>query len=953
MQQLKSNYLDVIIEYAPTAIAIFDKEMNYVMASKWWLELFNLNESIIGKNHYQVFPGIKEEWKLKHKEALQGKSVKTMNEAYVTSEGKKIYCNWEVRPWFDKKNGIGGVIIICEDITERKIQEKLKLEEEKKFQAIFDQAAVGITQVSPDGRYVRANRKFCEMIGYSEEELLEKTFIDITHPDDVEIDLDLARTVLGKEIDTYDLEKRYIKKNGNILWAHLTVSVVKDEKGDPKHFISTAQDISKRKKIEEALLESEQKFKIVFDQTAMGMVLVGLDGHIIAANNKSCSILGYSRTELLSLSFQEFTYPPDLQEDLDLLEKLKRGEISNYSLEKRYIRKDKSLIWGSLFVSLVRDPSNEPLYFIAAVHDISERKIAEEELKKTRQELEMKIKERTVFLSLLQKISSEANHSTDICHTLSMSLNEICKLTGWQIGHFYPVESETIGRIEAEDLWCLHDKVAYQPFVDASRSARTRELHLIHEVIRNGKPYWKNNIFKGGLVNRSKQGLAIGLKAGLGFPVLIGDEVVAVMEFFSTQTINPAHELIDFLTQAGTQLGRLLERQKSQQEIRLRESRLQAIIDNIPARIYLKDTQGKYLIVNKIFEEFFEKTKPELIGKTAFDVFDREEALKWTKFDEAIVSTGQMVAFEVVHQKRNEEPRTYLLTKFPVRDSQGQIYGFGGISQDITDEKRSDQRIRGLLQSEHDSRTEAERAIQSRDEFISIASHELKSPITALKMKTQLIHRQLVTDPNSLKTDKVSGMINKLDKDADRLVLLINRLLDMTRIQSGKLELNLEPVNLSELIHNMIDSHALQLEESKCELQLDVEENVTGMWDRSRLEQVVVNLLTNAMKFGEHKPIKIVLKQDTTCVLIKFQDSGKGIAKENQEKIFERFERGDPKEGVQGLGLGLYIVRQILEAHGGSIKVESEPGKGSSFIVELPQHKIDRPHDRPSTSQYH
>lgn len=814
MDQAPQDYFKIISKYAPVAMAILDRDFRYLSVTQKWLDLFEQEESIIGKRHLDFFPQPFNECIERNEDVLQGKEVNFFQQEFIKKDGSSTYLKWEFRPWYNGQQDRSkkGVVIVCEDA-------------------------------------------------------------------------------------------------------------------------------SKRKDIEEALLESEQRFRVIFDQTAIGLVLVSLEGKITSANAKACEVFGYPKEELLKKTFQEITYQEDLQKDLELLTQLSMGEIPTYSMEKRYIRQDKSISWAYLSVSVVKDSNGKPLYYISAVYDISLRKKAEAELQEAKEELENKVQERTRYLALLQKISSEANSSNDICTTLHMSLREICNITKWQIGHFYPVHPATSSKVLAEDLWCLEDENIYRPFVDTTKSATEKELKLIQDVIISGHPFWKNDIFKDSTVLRSASGIKVGIKSGLAFPVIVQKEVVAVMEFFSTNEISPSKELIDLLSQVGVQLGRLLERQKSQEEIEKSQSRLQAIIDNIPARIYLKDDNGKYLIVNKVFENYFEFSKEELIGKTAYDFFDKVQADKWTKFDDVIFKTGQMVAFEVTHKRKNEHMRTFLLTKFPVKNAENEIFGLGGISFDITDEKKTDKKMMELLKSEHDARTEAEQAIHGRDEFISIASHELKSPITAMKMKLQLLHRQLEKNTANLDTQKLINSIEKMDKEADRLVLLINRLLDITRIQSGKLELNLEPVNLSEVIQGIIENHAPQLEASKCQLETDIDPNIIGMWDRSRIEQVIVNLLTNAMKFGNEKPIKIIVKSDAGVAKISIKDCGKGIAPEFKEKIFERFERGDVSNGIQGLGLGLYIVRQILEAHHGHISVESKLGDGSIFTVELPQNQ--------------
>lgn len=233
---------------------------------------------------------------------------------------------------------------------------------------------------------------------------------------------------------------------------------------------------------------------------------------------------------------------------------------------------------------------------------------------------------------------------------------------------------------------------------------------------------------------------------------------------------------------------------------------------------------------------------------------------------------------------------------------------------------------------------DAQAAVRARDEFLSIASHELKTPITSLKLHAQHMQRMLgAGSGRSLEPSEVKQMVEIANRQIGQLQDLIEVLLDVTKLQSGKIDLQPEVVNLSVLIRDICDRYARQIEISGCELSaLDLEPGAIGLWDRTKLEQVFTNLLTNALKYARGSPIEIRVSKENGRAILALRDHGPGIPKSQQRAIFEKFERGGVKPSAGGLGLGLYITEQLVAAHGGALKVESEPGQGALFQVVLP-----------------
>jgi PAS domain S-box-containing protein len=226
----------------------------------------------------------------------------------------------------------------------------------------------------------------------------------------------------------------------------------------------------------------------------------------------------------------------------------------------------------------------------------------------------------------------------------------------------------------------------------------------------------------------------------------------------------------------------------------------------------------------------------------------------------------------------------------------------------------------------------AQASLQARDEFLSIASHELRTPLTALKLAVQNL-RRIATSGGA--TEAVRRTIEAADRQSVRMEKLVYALLDVSRIQAGRLELSVEELDLAELVAESLVQFEDQMAEAGCTVTYQVSGPVVGHWDRLRVSQVVTNLLSNALKYGAGKPIDVRLAADEAWARLSVTDHGIGLSSDQRDRIFQRFERASSRN-YGGLGLGLYIARRLVEAHGGAVHVESVPGEGATFVIELP-----------------
>ncbi len=236
-----------------------------------------------------------------------------------------------------------------------------------------------------------------------------------------------------------------------------------------------------------------------------------------------------------------------------------------------------------------------------------------------------------------------------------------------------------------------------------------------------------------------------------------------------------------------------------------------------------------------------------------------------------------------------------------------------------------------------------EKEIRSRDEFLSIASHELKTPLTSMLLQTQTaLHNIRNVSVAHFSFENLLKMLESVENQTKRLSKMINDLLAVSVITTGNLNLELEEVNLDKLIKGLLDDFAAKFQKENYAIQYIPQDEIIGIWDKIRIEQALSNLLSNAIKYGEHKPIVVQTKTHKHSAEISIIDHGIGISKNNQKHIFELFQRAVSPEKYKGLGVGLYITQKIITSHGGTIEIFSSQNSGSKFTIKLPLNKTKK-----------
>jgi PAS domain S-box-containing protein len=635
------------------------------------------------------------------------------------------------------------------ELDRKKAEDALR-DSENKFRQTFDLSPVGIVMVGLDKRFLRCNGAFSQSLGYLPEELVGKTFTDVTYPEDIRIGIDEMMAMIKGEIAISHVQKRYVRKDGQIVWDEVLISLIRDNKGHPQYFLTIVQDITERKLAEEALLESEDKFKYIFDHSLVGKSITLPSGEI-NVNRAFSEMLGYKPEELKKMNWADISYPADIELTNEALGLILSGEKDSVRFIKRYIHKNGSVVWADVGTSLRRDAEGKPLYFMTSTNDITERKHAEESLR----ESEKRLRE----------------------------AQEMAHLGFW----FWDVKT---GYVEWSDevykIFCLDPK-KFTPQIDSILAL---------------SPWEEDNQRDKELINRAVNSHSPGS--------------------YEQKFLRPDKSIAH----------------------------------------YYSTFQGNY----------------------------------------------------------NEK---------------GDIISMVGTVLDITERKNAESQIKKLneeLERRVIVRTEQlEAANKELEAFSYSVSHDLRAPLRSVHGYTKILLEEY---ENKLDNEgkRICGIISS---SATHMGELIDDLLSFSKI--GRSSLNPSLIDMEKMVRNQFEGKISPNEKEKIKLYVGKLHKAFG--DVTLLGQVWFNLLTNAIKYSSKNEIsEISIGSSVSGKMITYfiKDNGVGFDMQYAHKLFGVFQRLHSEAEFEGNGVGLAIVQRIILKHGGRVWAEGAVGKGATFYFSLP-----------------
>jgi len=661
------------------------------------------------------------------------------------------------------------------------------------------------------------------------------------------------------------------------------------------------------------LLESEERFRLTIDEAPIGMALVALDGRFVRVNRVLCEIVGYSPTELTSLTFQAITHPHDLDTDVDLAGRLARGEIPRYQLEKRYIRKDGTIVDIMLNASILRGRDGAPLYRITQIEDITERKRLERDLRLSEAKS-----------SGILSISADAVISIDENQRITLFNEGAEKIYGYSKAE---VIGATLDMLIPERFRTIH-RQNVAGFAAGEVTARR---------MGQGKP---------GIFGLRKNGHEFPADAAISRLEVGGKRLMTVVLRDITEQKRIENEE-RFLAEVGAVLGETLNyedtlRNVAQLAVRdLADFCSMDVVDQdgtVRRLKVLSRDPSKSWICNLLLRVGLDRNKPSLVRSV---LENRKTVLIERLSAEMVASFTQ--SEEHLRTVRTVDPKSAMAVPLLVHGRLVGVISFVSSSTNRlygpTDVRVAEElAVRAALSIENARLYgEAQNAIKTREDVLAVVSHDLGNPLANIQLAVHLLRGFERIDEK-----KAREFVDKVQRSTDEMKALIADLLDFARIQSGTFSIVASADRLSHIMMPVIDRLCALAEAKQQTLEVDLPLSLPEVVvDAHRIGQVVSNLIGNAIKFTPQEgAIRVSACQRDHQIVVSVTDTGPGIPQEHLQKIFDRFWQA-PGTKYKGSGLGLSIAKGIVQAHGGAIWAESQSGKGSSFFFTLPLGDLD------------
>ena len=778
-------------------------------------------------------------------------------------------------PVINAHNTLQGAVLVFRDVTEQEITHKKLIRSEDLYRITFEHASVGIAHVAANGLFLKTNLRFAEITQYINDELLNLTYQQITHPDDAEQDARLVEKLITGELNHLNFEKRYIRKDQSVVWVSLSGSAMFKTNGEIDYFIAVIEDISERKKAKEDSLQ-------FFTLSQEMLCIVGFNGYFEQINEPWQTVLGYTEKEMMTVPLFDLLHPDDVEKTKFAVDNIKHSNTL-HAFENRLICKNGSvrhLLW-----SVSADHDANLMY--ASGRDITERKHYENDCAFRVSQFKTLLEEAPIGIYLVDKNLRILHHNSLVLK----AFNEKSDLNGCGL---IDLLSVTLNKNQAKAF-----------------------LALFMQTLETGMPFYENEY---------KQ------------ESLIGDKP----KYWSWQ--------INRITLPNGEFGvvcyfqDITERVLIQNKVIENEARFRTLFDHGPVAMYFCDLQGKIQLFNQVAAEIWQK-------EPTFEqnIEDFRVDLKYYTLDNVLIPFNQTYIVKVLNgvlpYARNVEfileradgtKRNIALNIAPIKDASGEIVGALSCFFDVTYRRIAEVALLNYTTELQEAKAIADKANAAKSEFLSSMSHELRTPLNAILGFAQLMQ----SAPPTVSSSPTPMQLRNIQQILDAgwyLLELINEILDLAQIESGKQPLFLEPVLLNDLMRDC----AMLIQPLILKNSITVEFTPMPLTyvqaDKFRLKQVLINLLTNAIKYNKKDglvSVDCVHKKGT--VKINVRDTGIGLTSDQLNHLFEPFNRlGQEAHVTDGTGIGLIVSKKLIELMQGNIGAQSTINEGSVFWISV------------------
>lgn len=826
--------------------------------------------------------------------------------------------DFSIKPLKDETGHIELLIAEGRDLTERKqVEQELQCvvaqltEWQNRYEAAGQVSGQLLYDWNIETNQLVWGQNVQQVLGYAPGELQGGVpeWDDFLHPDDQErIFSELAVLKVTKE--PVHLEYRIRKKDGTYIIVSDNGKFYPDRDGNLNRLVGFIVDITNRKQAETALRDSEARFRAIFEQAAVGISQVNISGQFLWFNQWYCDFLGYTRAELLHKSFQDITHPDDLQADLEAVQRLCTGEISSYSMEKRYIRKDGQVQWVTLTVSPLRNAAGELKHVIGVVEDIQERKQAQQALTESEERWQLALRGNNDSIWDLNFKTNQCFHSCRWKEILGYAEHEVSNYWDDWESIVHPDDLGWVNQVRQQHL------AGKTPFYKAEYRIRCKD----------GSYKW--------ILSRAQ---AVWDEAGnpvrmVGSHTDISDrkQAEAALQQSLLELEQRVEERTLELQQANEQLqAKIIQHQDTEAALRQREEQFRRVFEEAPIGMSLETLDYQFIEVNRTLCEMLGYTEAELTVLKSFDIVHPEDWQQELLYEQQLLA-GEIDSYQFEQRllTKNQAIVWVNLTVTVLRDEVGTALYILGMAEDITKRKQAEEEIRKALAKEKE-------LSELRSSFVSLVSHEFRTPLTTIQSSAELLTRY----DDRLSTERKLNHLSRIQIAVNRMTYLLEDVLMIGKADAGKLKFEPAPLDLVTFCHDLVESLQISLPE-KHKIDVVVQGNCANAhMDEKLLSHILTNLLSNSIKYS---PAGGTVYFELLCLpdsaVFQIQDQGIGIPQDDLEKLFESFGRASNVGSIPGTGLGLSIVKKCVDVHGGTIAVDSQIGTGTTFTITLPLH---------------
>ena len=802
--------------------------------------------------------------------------------------------------------------------------------DQRLFQTLMDSIPDGIYFKDRAGRFLKINRGQADNLGIADErEALGKTDFDFfghEHAEEAQVD---EQRILQTREPMLDRVEHYVGTDGRPVWVSATKVPIYDRNGSPIGIAGISRDITARKEAESTLDRERAFLKTLLSSLTEGIVACDANGVLTLFNDAARAFHNLPQEQIPADQWAEYydLFHPDGKTPL------RTEEIPLFrALQGEHVRGVEMMIVPRQGTPRTVLSNGQPLFdangnklgAVVAMHDITERKQAEANLRAAKAELETRVAERTAELReanrQLQIELAEREAMEQALRDSEMRFRTLIEQSPLSTQIFAP-DGRTIQVNHAwEQLWGVTlDQIP--------------EYNVLHDPQLDAKgitPYLKH-AFAGDVVE---------VPAILYDPeeTIPGRTSHTAPQRWVRAVAYPVKDEAGRIREVALVHEDISEQMRIAAQIQESEERFRQLAENITEVFWMFDAETlAMLYISPAYEQVW--------GRSCASLYEHPRSFLHAILpeDRELVDAclkRQLNGEQTVSEYRVMQPsggvRWIRDRGFPIRDSSGRVYRVAGIAEDMTERKLVEDERAALLISERAARTEAEAALVLRDEFLTIASHELKTPVTTLLAYSQILDRRFQRE--STASDRDRRAIRVIADQTERLSRLIGSVLDIGRISIGQFSLASRPVDLRDVARRVVEEMQPALEQHSITASWPAEPVVVE-GDDLRLEQVLQNLLQNAIKYSpDGGRIKVEITREDDEATLAVSDQGIGIPAEAHARLFQRFYRAGniAETGIAGMGLGLYVVKEIVDRHHGSVEVASVENQGSTFTVRLP-----------------